>query len=108
MPVPSEPATVLPDLISKAPGFQQIEVAVSGGMRERGIASDVGLIEQPPRAVSGQRHHALKIRQAGNRAQLAEVPLQVGLDIGGKEAVKRQKCVFSLLPFGRAEGGSSR
>ncbi len=73
-----------PDARDEAAGFQQVQIAVGGGVGERGVAGDIRLVQQPARAVSGQRHHALEVRQAGDGAQLAQIALQVSLDVGGK------------------------
>jgi len=52
------------DARNQAAGFQQVQISVRGRVAERGIAGQVGLVEQLACPLRGKLHHALKIRQA--------------------------------------------
>ena len=56
-------------------------------LRQRGVARQFGLVEQAAGPVGGQRHEPLEIRQAGNRAQLSQVALQIGLHVAGEPEI---------------------
>ena len=42
-------------------------------MTQRGVTGQIGLIEQLACPLRRKRHHTLEIRQAGDRAQLAQI-----------------------------------
>jgi len=66
---------------NQATGLQQVQIPVRGRMTERRVARQVGLVENLAGALRGQHHDSLKIGQAGDGAQLAQIPLQISLHI---------------------------
>jgi hypothetical protein len=57
------------------------------------------LVEEFAGSLRGQYHHALKIRQAGDDAQLAQITLQIVLYISGEP--QAAICFGSDLQCGR-------
>jgi len=69
------------DACNQTASFQEVQIPVRRRVTERRVASQVGLVEEFAGSLRGQHHHALKIRQAGDSAQLAQITLQMGLYI---------------------------